>query len=236
VIRELNGSGKAAERDALTAEQFGEIWQADETIGWIYQYYNDENERKQMREESSAPRNSRELAVRNQFFTPRYVVEFLTDNTLGRIWYEMTQGETKLKEQCCYIVRRLNECFLKPDEIAPEQPKQDDLSQGDLLKQPVHIPHRSLKDPRTILMLDPACGSMHFGLYARFPRGLPRRKCCHRPQKCQERNRNELQESNEVRPSRRNPAARLRDCGNRSDRPGKSAGKLSGRYAKKIPR
>ncbi|MEQ2010442.1 MAG: SAM-dependent methyltransferase, partial [Limisphaerales bacterium] len=28
------------------------------------------------------------------------------------------------------------------------------------------IPHRPLKDPRTILMLDPACGSMHFGLYA----------------------------------------------------------------------
>jgi hypothetical protein len=41
-----------------------------------------------------------------------------------------------------------------------------DRSQEDLLKQPVHIPHRPLKDPRTILMLDPACGSMHFGLYA----------------------------------------------------------------------
>src|ERR1017187_6450056 len=49
---------------------------------------------------------------------------------------------------------------------APQQPKQDNLSQEDLLKQPVHIPHRPLKDPRTILMLDPACGSMHFGLYA----------------------------------------------------------------------
>jgi len=68
------------------------LWAEDETIGWIYQYYNDEAERKKMREESAAPRNSRELAVRNQFFTPRYVVEFLTDNTMGRIWYEMTQG------------------------------------------------------------------------------------------------------------------------------------------------
>jgi hypothetical protein len=35
-----------------------------------------------------------------------------------------------------------------------------------LLDQPVLIPLRSLKDPREILMLDPACGSMHFGLYA----------------------------------------------------------------------
>ena len=143
-----------------------DLWAEDETIGWIYQYYNDPAERKKMREESAAPRNSRELAVRNQFFTPRYVVEFLTDNTLGRIWYEMTQGVTSLKEQCRYLVRRPTEIFLKPGETAPEQPTQDGLSQEDLLKQPVFIAHRPLKDPRRILMLDPACGSMHFGLYA----------------------------------------------------------------------
>jgi hypothetical protein len=148
------------------ATDLEELWAEDETIGWIYQYYNDPAERKKMREESAAPRNSRELAVRNQFFTPRYVVEFLTDNTLGRIWYEMTQGCTILKEQCRYLVRRPNEIFLQPGEPAPEQPKQGNLSQEELLRQAVHIPHRPLKDPRTILMLDPACGSMHFGLYA----------------------------------------------------------------------
>jgi len=152
--------------ELLNASDLDSLWAEDETIGWIYQYYNDPLERKKMRDESSAPRNSRELAVRNQFFTPRYVVEFLTDNTLGRIWYEMTQGNTSLKEQCRYLVRRPNETFLKPGETAPEHPKQDNVSQEDLLKQPVHIPHRPLKDPRTILMLDPACGSMHFGLYA----------------------------------------------------------------------
>ena len=64
----------------LNTPELAGVWAEDETIGWIYQYYNDPEERKQMREESSAPRNSRELAVRNQFFTPRYVVEFLTDN------------------------------------------------------------------------------------------------------------------------------------------------------------
>ena len=37
-----------------------------------------------MREGAAAPRTSRELAVRNQFFTPRYVVDFLVQNTLGR--------------------------------------------------------------------------------------------------------------------------------------------------------
>ncbi|MBS1808656.1 MAG: BREX-1 system adenine-specific DNA-methyltransferase PglX [Acidobacteria bacterium] len=144
------------------------LWAEDETIGWIYQYFNSKEERKKMRDESAAPRNSRELAVRNQFFTPRYVVEFLTDNTLGRIWYEMTKGETRLKDQCRYLVRRPTEIFLKPSEEAPptEESAEQNLSQEELLKQPVYIPHRPLKDPRAIRVLDPACGSMHFGLYA----------------------------------------------------------------------
>jgi len=150
----------------LNASDIEPLWDEDETIGWIYQYYNDPAERKKMRDESSAPRNSRELAVRNQFFTPRYVVEFLTDNTLGRIWYEMTQGKTRLKDQCRYLVRRPTEIFLKPDEVVPESTTKDDLSQEELLKQPVYIPFRLMKDPRLLLMLDPACGSMHFGLYA----------------------------------------------------------------------
>jgi len=143
------------------------LWAEDETIGWLYQYYNSVEERKKMRDESSAPRNSRELAVRNQFFTPRYVVEFLTDNTLGRLWYEMTKGESSLKDSCRYLVRRPNEIFLSEGEVAPEQEDAgEELSQEELLKQHVHILHRPLKDPRDIKLLDPACGSMHFGLYA----------------------------------------------------------------------
>ena len=255
-----------------------QLWPEDETIGWIYQYFNSQEERRQMRAASQAPRNSRELAVRNQFFTPRYVVEFLTDNTLGRIWYEMTRGQTQMVDSCRYLVRRPKEIFLghpnlSHDEAAPwvqgvlggdfnvmpehptideigelallidgyevaqqymnedvmevgsrymrayieqgepfpsdaltlwlilfayqrgmiregfrtpeaDDPFQqgiraaydalratlqnppDDLSQEEMLNQPVFIPRRPLKDPREILMLDPACGSMHFGLYA----------------------------------------------------------------------
>ena len=103
----------------LNAPEMVPLWEEDETIGWIYQYFNDPAERKKMRDESAAPRNSRELAVRNQFFTPRYVVEFLTDNTLGRIWYEMTQGQTSLKESCRYMVRRPDEVFLGRESTEP---------------------------------------------------------------------------------------------------------------------
>lgn len=143
------------------------LWAEDETLGWIYQYFNSKEERKAMRDASPAPRNSRELAVRNQFFTPRYVVEFLTDNTLGRIWYEMTQSATTLADTCRYLMRRPNEIFLAAGAQSPVLDAPDEsLSPEELLQQPVYIPHRPLKDPREITMLDPACGSMHFGLYA----------------------------------------------------------------------
>src|SRR5262249_57594942 len=125
---------------AINHADIDPLWAEDETIGWIYQYFNSVEERRQMRAESAAPRNSRELAVRNQFFTPRYVVEFLTDNTLGRIWYEMTKGETQLKEQCRYLVRRPTEIFLNTVEVAPELPPQDGLTQDDLLNQSLYIP------------------------------------------------------------------------------------------------
>jgi hypothetical protein len=124
--------------DTLNARELAGVWAEDETIGWVYQYFNSQEERRKMRDKSAAPRNSYELAVRNQFFTPRYVVEFLADNTLGRTWYEMTQGQTRLSEQCRYLVRQ-------PDEVS--------------------IQRRPLKDPRDIRALDPACGSGHFLLY-----------------------------------------------------------------------
>ena len=124
--------------EILNAPALAGVWGEDETLGWVYQYFNGQDERKAMRDASQAPRNSRELAVRNQFFTPRYVVQFLTDNTLGRIWYEMRQGETLLVHQCKYMVCQPNENW------AP----------------------RTRKDPRDLRILDPACGSGHFLLYA----------------------------------------------------------------------
>jgi hypothetical protein len=79
----------------------------------------------------------------------------------------MTKGQTRLKEQCRYLVCRPNEIYLEQDQQPPnDEPRPEDLSQEEIPKQPVYIPHRPLKDPRSIRMLDPACGSMHFGLYA----------------------------------------------------------------------
>lgn len=141
--------------------ELASVWGEDETIGWVYQYFNGEDERRQMRAESQAPRNSRELAVRNQFFTPRYVVEFLTDNTLGQTWLEMRQGQTQLAEQCRYLVRRPSVVYLAKGEEAPADDESVPIEQ-----RTVYVPFRAKKDPRELRVLDPACGSGHFLLYA----------------------------------------------------------------------
>src|SRR6185312_3975734 len=98
------------------------------------QYFTPKELRDQARKESQAPRNSREMAVRNQFFTPRYVVEFLTDNTLGRIWYEMRRGHTLLKERCRYLARRSNEYFLQPGEEPSQVEICGERTQEELLR------------------------------------------------------------------------------------------------------
>jgi len=153
-----------------------EVWQSDETIGWVYQYFTPKELRDEARKESAAPRNSYELAFRNQFYTPRYVVEFLVDNTLGRMWYEMRCGDTVLKEQCRSLVYRPGEVFLSPRERAPvDGSSNSNASDGregptngaaeGTESRPIYVAHRPKKDPRHLAILDPAMGSGHFLLY-----------------------------------------------------------------------
>lgn len=137
--------------DIINREDVIGIWEEDETIGWVYQYFTPKELREQARAESGVPRNSTELAFRNQFYTPRYVVEYLTDNTLGRTWYEMRKGETELKETCKYLIYQKEDVFVKESEVVVDSKC---------------VIARAKKDPREIKVLDPACGSGHFLLYA----------------------------------------------------------------------
>lgn len=123
--------------ELLNRDELVPVWTEDETIGWIYQYFTPKEQRDRARRESSAPRNSYEMAFLNQFFTPWYVVAFLADNTLGKIWYEMRHGATRLVDHCEYMLR----------------PSDDPIYE------------RQERDPRSLRILDPACGSGHFLLY-----------------------------------------------------------------------
>jgi len=59
-----------------------ELWAAPDALGWAYQFFNTGEERAKIKK-SGAPKDSVELAIVNQFFTPSYVVDFLVHNGLG---------------------------------------------------------------------------------------------------------------------------------------------------------
>ena len=122
-------------RDVLAlvnADEISKAWDEDEVLGWVYQYFTPTELREQVRSESRAPRNAAELVIRNQFYTPDYVVRFLAENTLGRLWWEV-HPETLIANRDFLVYR-----------------------QGETGER------RGLNDPRDLRILDPACGSGHF--------------------------------------------------------------------------
>ncbi|MBN1450023.1 MAG: BREX-1 system adenine-specific DNA-methyltransferase PglX [Anaerolineales bacterium] len=135
-------------------------WKEDEIIGWIYQFYNAE-EKVAVRKRGK-PKTPHDVAVINQFFTPRWVVKFLVDNTLGRLWLEMHPDSPRVRTKCDYLV---------PEPLPVEEGEQDPenrfiLDPDSPLNNPQAEPRREPKPVTQLKLLDPACGTMHFGHYA----------------------------------------------------------------------
>lgn len=82
--------------------EHGPAWAAPDAFGWTYQFFNSDDERTEMRRQHPQPVDSWELAVRNQFFTPDYVVDFLVHNSLGRRLVEA--GVHELVDDLEYLV------------------------------------------------------------------------------------------------------------------------------------
>jgi hypothetical protein len=152
----IERSGPPA-HDKATPEQ--SVWAEDEIIGWIYQFYNAE-EKVSIRKKGK-PTHPAEVAVINQFFTPRWIVKFLVDNTLGRLWLEMHPYSPRVRERCDYLV---------PEPLAGTENSQTDgqiqLDPDSPINNPDAEPCRAAKRPQDIRLIDPACGTMHFGHYA----------------------------------------------------------------------
>jgi SAM-dependent methyltransferase len=118
-----------------------EVWEEDEAIGWVYQYFG-ENEREEIDEridEENYKVQDTDIATKTQLFTPRYIVEWMVDNSLGRLWLEMQGEGTNIDdEDNCFYLAPLEESLID----------------------------REKKDVREIKVLDPACGSGHMLFYA----------------------------------------------------------------------
>lgn len=126
--------------EMLNDPEVREAWRPenDETLGWIYQYFN-ETEKNGVFDRLYKTKTKIQVAdvpAATQLFTPRWIVRFLVHNTLGRLWLQM-----------------------HPD-------SQIASSLDDLVPFADPSPPISLKPVREISFLDPACGTMHFGLVA----------------------------------------------------------------------
>jgi hypothetical protein len=70
------------------------IWQSDDVLGWMYESYN--NKKKQAHKDSKAKTEYNKVSLQSQVYTPRWVVQFLVDNSLGKMYLEMyPQSEIK---------------------------------------------------------------------------------------------------------------------------------------------
>jgi len=64
-----------------------ELWLSDDILGWLYESYN--NEKKKAHKDSGDKTEYNKVSLQSQVYTPRWVVKFLVDNSLGKLYLEM---------------------------------------------------------------------------------------------------------------------------------------------------
>ncbi|MGN5517969.1 BREX-1 system adenine-specific DNA-methyltransferase PglX [Halopseudomonas sp. Lyrl_26] len=121
-------------REAMTPDACKDV----EVIGWLYQFYISEKKDAVFeglkKNQKITPEN---IPAATQLFTPHWIVRYLVDNSLGRLWL-LNRPNSRLAEQMEYF-------------IPPEKPESDFLK---------------ITGPEDIKVCDPACGSGHMLTYA----------------------------------------------------------------------
>lgn len=117
-----------------------DIWRGDDILGWLYENFNVVE--KQQLKESGEKTEYDKVSLQSQVYTPQWVVKFLVDNTVGKMYLEMFPK---------------SEIDRKPD---PET--------GEIKYHIANRPAekcRKEKDLREWRIIDPACGSGNFLIY-----------------------------------------------------------------------
>ena len=69
------------------AQVEADIWRSDDILGWLYESYN--NSKKAAHKASGEKTEYNKVSIQSQVYTPRWVVQFLVDNSLGKLYLEM---------------------------------------------------------------------------------------------------------------------------------------------------
>ena len=86
-VIELNEIIDAFNAVALDPQVEEDIWQSDDVLGWLYESYN--NVKKKAHKDSGDKTEYHKVSLQSQVYTPRWVVEFLVNNSLGKLYLEM---------------------------------------------------------------------------------------------------------------------------------------------------
>lgn len=116
-----------------------------EIIGWLYQYYNTEPKNDAFAKKGKITKE--EIPAVTQLFTPDWIVRYMVENSLGRIWTEGHPNE-ELKENWKYYL---------------EEAEQEEAVKVELAK--IRQEYAQLK-PEDIKLIDPCMGSGHILVYA----------------------------------------------------------------------
>ena len=113
-----------------------------EIIGWLYQYYISERKNEVMDGfKKNHKAGADEIPAATQLFTPDWIVRYLVQNTVGRLWMQSHPDSQLYKNWDYYI-----------------QPSEDDSTGNeDVL---------NIQTPEDLTVCDPACGSGHMLTYA----------------------------------------------------------------------
>ena len=112
-------------------------------IGWLYQYYNTEPKDKVFADLKKNIKISKEhIPAATQLFTPDWIVHYMVENSLGRLWLE-GHPNNELKSEWKYYL----------DEAEQEPDVQAQLAE-------IRKQYAALK-PEEILTIDPCAGSGH---------------------------------------------------------------------------
>ena len=127
--------------DDFNIERGGQV----EIIGWLYQYYNTEPKAAAFAKNGKITKE--EIPAVTQLFTPDWIVRYMVENSLGRLWLE-GHPDCDLKENWKYYL----------EEAQQEPEVQAKLSE-------IRKEYAAL-NPEDIKLIDPCMGSGHILVYA----------------------------------------------------------------------
>ena len=130
--------------ESFDVEKEGQI----EVIGWLYQYYNEEKKKEvDLKTKKGKKVEQDDIPAKTQLFTPKWIVKYMVENSLGNLWLEGHPNEN-LEEKWKFLVKG---------------EKQEEEIEKKLEKLNENYKEMKLEE---IKIIDPCMGSGHILVYA----------------------------------------------------------------------